>query len=150
MMKRINKLLPQSGRLLLSGELVGGDLTVTFAGSSEANTQKVVIVGDPTEQEEGRDPVQAYKIAVNNPSTITGLTIKVFTVEKDFGGMDQDCLLETLDIPKAQLIKGTLVEAYEFLVGGIFCGGDLKIVASNDTALGAAEGFAATIRIREV
>ena len=149
-MRRINILSPQSGRILISGEQVDSDFSVTFANSSAADTQKVVAVEIPQETSDQSDALQAYKFAVHNPSTVSALTLKLFTVEKSLGGADRSCLLETIEVPKAQAIKGTAIDAYEFLVGGIFCGGDLKIVASNDTALGAAEGFAATIRIREV
>ena len=149
-MRRINILSPQSGRILISGEQVGEDISFAFANSSEANTQKVATVAVPQEATAPNDALQAYKLAVHNPSTVSALTLKLFTVEKSLGGADRFCLLETLDVPKAQTIKGTAIDAYEYLVGGIFCGGDLKIVASNDTALGAAEGFTATIRIREV
>lgn len=149
-MRRINILSPQSGRILISGEQVGGDLVFAFGNSSEANTQRALAVAVPQEATAPNDALQAYKLAVHNPSAVSALTLKMFTVEKSLGGADRFCLLETLDVPKAQTIKGTAIDAYEYLVGGIFCGGDLKIVASNDTALGAAEGFTATIRIREV
>ena len=149
-MKRINILSPQSGRILISGEQVGEDISFAFANSSEANAQKVATVAVPQEATEQSDALQAYKFAIHNPSAVSALTVKLFTVEKSLGGADRSCLLETIEVPKAQTIKGTAIDAYEYLVGGIFCGGDLKIVASNDTALGAAEGFTATIRIREV
>lgn len=142
--KIINQMSPQSGKMLLSGAKVGDDLTFTFANSAAINTQVSSTISTPI------DPVQAYKISVYNPSVVSALTVKLFTVEKGLGGADCSCLLETLTVPKAQVITGTLVDSYEFLMGGIFCGGDLKIVASNDTALGASEGFAATVRIREV
>lgn len=148
-MKRIDKILPQSGRVLLSGEQVGSDLTLAFAESSAADTQKTAIVTVPTEQDDGRESVQAYKLAICNPSTVTALTVKLMTVEPDFGGVDRDCLVDTLAVPKAQAIKGTTVDAYEFIVGGIFCGGNLKIVVSNDTELGAEDAFAASLRLRE-
>ena len=142
--KIINQMSPQSGRMLLSGAKVGDDLTFIFANSAAINTQVSATISTPI------DPVQAYKISVYNPSAVSALTVKLFTVEKGLGGADCSCLLETLTVPKAQVITGTQVDSYEFLMGGIFCGGDLKIVASNDTALGASEGFAATVRIREV
>ena len=142
--KIINQMSPQSGRMLLSGAKVGDDLAFIFANSVAINTQVSSTISTPI------DPVQAYKISVYNPSVVSALTVKLFTVEKGLGGADCSCLLETLTVPKAQVITGTLVDSYEFLLGGIFCGGDLKIVVSNDTVLSAAEGFAVTVRIREV
>lgn len=144
--KRINRMQPQSGRVLLSGEQIGEDLSFVFANSAAANTQSVATVQVPAEGMTTNDPLQAYKIAVHNPSTVTDLTVKLLTVEADFA----DCLLDTLTVPKAQAVTGTTISAHEFLVGGIFCGGNLKIVISNDTVLGGADGFTAKIRIREV
>ena len=149
-MKRIDKLGPQSGRVLLSGVQVGPDISFVFANSAAVNSQVSQIVAAPTEATAQNDPTQAYKIAVVNPSAKSDLTLKLFTVEKSLGGADNDCLLQVLDVPVAQTVSGTAVQAHEFLVGGIFCGGDLKIVASNNTALGASDGFGAAVRIREV
>lgn len=140
----VNNMHPMNGRVLLSQNLVANEVFAVYANLAVANTQETIQIDAPV------NPIQAYKLAVHNPSAITGLTLKLFTVEKSLGGADRDCLLETLDVPKAQTIKGTVIDAYEFLVGGIFCGGDLKIVASNDTALGAGDAFAASIRLREV
>ena len=142
--KIINQMSPQSGRMLLSGAKVGDDLAFIFANSVAINTQVSATISTPI------DPVQAYKISVYNPSAVSALTVKLFTVEKGLGGADCSCLLETLTVPKAQVITGSLVDSYEFLMGGIFCGGDLKIVVSNDAALGSSEAFSASIRIREV
>ncbi|MHC1760515.1 MAG: hypothetical protein AB9917_13605 [Negativicutes bacterium] len=144
--KRINRVAPQSGRVLLSGEQIGEDLPLVFANSAVANTQSVATVQSPSEGMTTNDPLQAYKIAVHNPSTVTDLTVKLLTVEADLA----DCLLDTLAIPKAQAVTGTTISAHEFLTGGIFCGGNLKLVVSNDTVLGGADGFTAKIRIREV
>ena len=143
--KRVNRTQPQSGRVLLSGEQIGNDLNFVFANSAAANTQLVATVQAPAEGMTTNDPLQAYKIAVHNPSTVTDLTVKLLTVEADLA----DCLLDTLIVPKAQVITGTTINAHEFLTGGMFCGGNLKIVVSNDTVLGGADGFTAKIRIRE-
>lgn len=148
--KRINRMQPQSGRVLLSGEQIGSDLAFVFANSASANTQKTATVAVPEEGMATNDPVQAYKIAVHNPSAVTDLTVKLFTVEASLGGAARDCLLESLVVPKAATVTGTAINAHEYLVGGMFCGGALKIVVSNDTVLGGADGFTATIRIREV
>ena len=149
--KRIDRMGPQSGRVLLSGEKIGNDLAFVFAGGSAADTQVVQTVNAPSEAGGVTrfDPVQAYKIAIHNPGA-SPLTIKLMTVEENLGGADRDCLLDTLAVPASATVTGTAVNAYEFLTGGIFCGGDLKVVVSNDDAIGEAAGFTATIRIREV
>ena len=148
--KRIDQLGPLSGRVLLSGDQVGPDLFFVFPNSAAVNSQVSQIVAAPTEETAKNDPTQAYKIVVVNPSAKSDLTLKLFTVEKGLGGADQDCLLQMLDVPMVQAVSGTTVQAYEFLVGGIFCGGNLKIVASNNAALGASDEFSAAVRIREV
>ena len=124
----------------LSGVLVGDDIELSFVNEAAANTQKTATIAAPA------TPLQSYKIAVHNPSAVTAITLKLFTAEADLG----DCLIDTLNIPAAATVTGTAISAHEFLVGGIFCGGDLKIIVSNDTILGAEEGFTAAIRIREV
>ena len=148
--KRIDDLGPQSGRILLSGEQVGADVAFAFPASAAANLQVVAVIDMPAEATGHNDPLQAYKIVVANPSAVTDLTLKLFTVEKNLGGSDRDCFLDSFDVPKAQTVSGTAIAAHEFLTGGVFCGGDLKLVLSNNSALGAGDGFAATLRIREV
>ena len=116
-----------------------------------ADTQVVQTVSAPSEAGGVTrfDPVQAYKISIYNPGA-SDLTVKLMTTEEDLGGADRDCLLDTLSVPASATVTGTAVNAYEFLTGGIFCGGDLKIVVSNDDSIGEAAGFTATLRIREV
>lgn len=149
--RRIDRMGPQSGRVLLSGEKIGNDLAFVFAGGSAADTQVAKTVSAPSEAGGVTrfDPVQAYKISIYNPGA-SDLTVKLMTVEENLGGADRDCLLDTMAVPASATVTGTAVNAYEFLTGGIFCGGDLKIVVSNDDSIGEAAGFTATIRIREV
>ena len=142
-MKKIELMSPQTGRVLGSGTQLGEDLSFVFANSAAAETQVVQTISAPENQ------LQAYKIAIHNPGA-SDLTVKLMTVEENLGGADRDCLLDTLAVPAAATVTGTAVNAYEFLTGGIFCGGDLKIVVSNDDAIGEVAGFTATIRIREV
>ena len=142
-MKKIELMSPQTGRVLGSGTQLGEDLSFAFANSAAADTQVVQAISAPENQ------LQAYKISIHNPGS-SDLTVKLMTVEDNLGGADRDCLLDTLSVPAAATVTGTAVNAYEFLTGGIFCGGDLKIVVSNDDAIGEAAGFTATIRIREV
>ena len=142
-MKKIELMSPQTGRVLGSGVQLGDDLSFAFANSAAADTQVVQTISAPENQ------LQAYKIAIYNPGA-SDLTVKLMTVEEDLGGTDRDCLLDTLAVPAAATVTGTTVNSYEFLTGGIFCGGDLRIVVSNDDSIGEAAGFTATIRLREV
>ena len=142
-MKKIELMSAQSGRVLGSGVQLGNDLPFVFANSATADTQVIQTVLSP------ENPVQAYKISIYNPGA-SDLTVKLMTVEENLGGAYRNCLLDTLTVPAAATVTGTAVNAYEFLTGGIFCGGDLKIVVSNDDSIGEAAGFTATIRIREV
>ena len=142
-MKKIELMSPQTGRVLGSGAKLGEDLSFAFANSAAADTQVVQTISAPENQ------LQAYKIAIYNPGA-SDLTVKLMTVEENLGGDDRNCLLDTLAVPAAATVTGTSVNAYEFLTGGIFCGGDLRLVVSNDDSIGEAAGFTATIRIREV
>lgn len=122
---------------------VGADLSFVFANSAGLNTQKTAIITKPG------DPVNKYKVSVYNPSTASDLTVKVFNIENSLGGGDRDCYLTSFVIPKAQTVTGTAISAYDVLIEGLFYGGNVKLVVSNGTALGVAEGFTATARIRE-
>lgn len=141
--KKIELMSAQSGRVLGSGVQLGDDLSFAFANSAVADTQVVQTISAPENQ------LQAYKISIYNPGA-SDLTVKLMTTEEDLGGADRDCLLDTLSVPASATVTGTAVNAYEFLTGGIFCGGDLKVVVSNDDAIGEIAGFTAIIRIREV
>jgi len=123
-----------------SGTQVGDDAALAFAHEAGADTQKTASIAVPA------IVAEAYKLAVHNPSAVTALTVKLFTVEATLG----DCLSETFVVPAAATVTGTAISAHEFLVGGIFCGGALKLVVSNNTVLGAADGFTTTLRLREV
>ena len=123
---------------------IGTDQTATWANSAAANTQVSVTITKPTV------PVGEYELIIYNPSTVTDLTIKVFAVEAALGGGARDALITTIPVLKSQAITGTIISAYVRIIHGIFNGADCKLVISNDTALGAAEGFTAYIRLREV
>ena len=133
-------------RTKLSGVQVSTDQTITFANSAAANNQQTVVIAAPTVG------IGEYMLTVYNPSTVTDLTVKVFAVATGLGGADRDSLLtpDPIVIPKSQVITGTTVNCYSTLVHGIFCATALKLVVSNNTVLGAAEGFSATVRLREV
>lgn len=121
----------------------GVDLPFGFSNNAGANTQKTATVKKPG------DPVAKYKVSVYNPSTETDLTVKVFNTESSLGGGDRDCYLTSFVIPKAQTVTGTAISAYDVLIEGMFYGGAVKFVVSNNSQVGAAGAFTATARIRE-
>jgi hypothetical protein len=126
-----------------TGKQIDTDKTATFANSAPANTQVNVDIVKPLATK------QRYMLTVYNPSTVTDLTVKIFGVCKALGGATRYAYLDTMVVPKSQAITGTTVSAYSKEIEGIFNGKDLRLVVSNDTALGAAEGFSASIRVEE-
>jgi hypothetical protein len=131
----------------ISGTVVSGgtDPTAVFANSAGANTQATPItITKPT------NVSQMHQISVYNPSTVTDLTVKVFTVATSLGGGDRDVLVDTITIPKAQSVTGTTINSYAETIYNWMNLGNGKIQISNNTALGAAEGFTATVRVREI
>ena len=132
----------------VSGRKIGADNAIVFANNALVNTQvNVDIAIDKTTMS---GPKQRCALEVYNPSTVTDLTIKLMSKAESLGSGTRYALIETLTIPKAQTITGTAVNAYLNLIEGFFVGGDLRLVVSNDTALGGAEGFTAYARLREV
>jgi hypothetical protein len=131
----------------VSGTVISGetDPTAVFANSAGANTQATAITITKPD-----NVSQMHQISVYNPSTVTDLTVKVFTVATSLGGGDRDVLVDTITIPKAQSITGTSIVAYAETVYNWMNNGNGKLQISNNTALGAAEGFTATVRVREI
>jgi hypothetical protein len=123
---------------------VGTDQTVTWANSDAANTQKTVTFAKPS------TPMSEYELVVYNPSAITDITVKIFNVETGLGSGDRDALLTVVNIPKAQALTGTTINTHIKLISGMFNGGACKLVLSNNTVLGASDGFSAYVRLREV
>jgi len=132
------------GSNIVLGTQIGTDQAVAFANSAAANTQVNVDFVKPTVVR------NRYKLAFYNPSTITDLTVKIMSVALSFGGGTRYDLIDTIVIPKSQAITGTTIDSYTKFVEGLFVGTDLRLVVSNNTALGAAEGFTGYIRLREV
>ena len=131
----------------VSGTVISGstDPTAVFANGASANTQATPItITKPTSVS------QMHQISVYNPSTVTDLTVKVFTVATDLGGADRDVLIDTLIIPKAQAVSGTTIVAYAETVYNWMNFGNGKLQVSNNTALGESDGFTATLRVREI
>lgn len=113
---------------------VDTDKTATWANSAAANTQVTVAVSQPATPQKNAK----YLINVRNPSTVTALTVKVRNTLAAFGGATREAELTSIAVP-ANSIKSVLVEGW--LAGG----GSLLL--SNDTVLGAADGFTADIRV---
>lgn len=122
---------------------VSTDQTVTYAHSAFVNTQVNVDIAKPTMVK------SRYKIIVYNPSTISDLTVKIFNTTLSLGGATRYGFLDSYTVPKSQTITGTTVSTYTKLVEGAFLATDLRLVVSNNTVLGAADGFSAYVRIRE-
>jgi hypothetical protein len=135
-MRKINTMSPKSGLSLLSGRQICDDIPLTWANSSAANTQKTATVASLV------DPMSEYAVTVHNPSAVSDLTCVVYNVIPSLGGADRDAELTTLTFSKGKTVTK--------LVHGMFMGGNVKLVLSNDTVLGAADGFIATIRLIEV
>jgi hypothetical protein len=142
--KRINRIAPQSGRVLVSGEQIGDDLSFVFANSAAANMKITATVLVPVEGRTRNDPVQSYLIGVVNPSTESDLTVKLFNVRNNVR-----YYLTSLTVPKSATIKGSVVSAYDFLVQGLFIGDALSVDVSNDTAIGATGAYSAVVTILE-
>ena len=115
-------------------------LEVEFANDALGNTQNVYVVPKP-DQVKG-----SYMVHIENPSTVTDLSVKFFISRTG----KADGLLVSVQAGKATTDTGTNIGAYDVIMLGAFAGGDLKIVASNDTQLGAAEGFEAKIELYEM
>ena len=131
------------GNLLMSDKIIGASIGATedlvFANSALINTQKVITITKPEE------PCYEYAIVVHNPSAVTALIVKVFNVEAE-----GDAYITQVEIPAAKTETGTVINTYSFLLNGMFMGVNSKIVVSNKVVLGAAEGFTAKVKVREV
>lgn len=124
---------------------IGSDTNVVFANSAAANTQATAVTFNVSQ-----GSVNEYSLIVDNPSTVTDLTCKVFSVEVDLDSTnDRDALITTISIPKAQTLTGTAIQTHHEVINGCFSGGQLKLQFSNDTILGGSDGFTATVRLKE-
>jgi hypothetical protein len=112
------------------------DTTAIWANSAAVNTEVNADIDLPS-------PLQGdakYSIAIVNPSTVTAITIKV--KNKETFGAAQYPELTTINIP-VNTSKAVVVE-------GWLLGESGRLTLSNDTVLGAADGFTANIRVRKV
>lgn len=121
---------------------IGADSNAVFANSDAVNTQKTINFTAPV------SPSEQCELIVYNPSTISDLTVKVFNVELTLASATRDALVSTITIPKAATVTGTAINTHINLIAGAFNGGDIKLVVSNATVLGIADGFTASFRLR--
>lgn len=131
------------GREILGGQ-VGVDIAVTWTNNSSANTQKEIVISIPA------DPVEEYMLIIYNPSLITDVSFKLFNIEGSLGGAERYALLTNVLCSKKLTISGTVIDTYAIPIHGIFCGTNIKTVLSNDSPLGATEGFTLYFKIRKV
>jgi hypothetical protein len=119
-----------------SNTQIEGDKTATWANSAGAGTEVTIDFGQLT------PPLRSkYRVQVHNPSTVTALTIKVYD-RVNLGGAVRNALLATLAIAANAVEE----ESVESMFGGT---DGVRLVVSNDTALGLADGFTANIAVRE-
>lgn len=128
-----------------SGNVPFADQTAVYANSDAANTQKTFTLTPVA----GFNDLSQFILDVYNPSTVTDLTVKVFAVESTLGGGTRDCYIGTASVPKSATVTGTAISAHRLLFNGGSAGCPLKFVVSNNTVLGASDGFTATFRFRE-
>ena len=133
--------------IIILGRPIGADNPVAFANSAPINTQVIIDIASNAVFPSPRD---RCVLEIYNPSTVTGLTVKIFSKALSFGGDIRYCLIDTVAIPISQTTTGTAVSAHLKIIEGMFVGEDVRLVVSNDTALGASDGFTAYLRVREV
>lgn len=112
------------------------DGTAVWANSAAVNTAVNIDIALPS-------PLQSdakYLISIINPSAVTALTVKV--KNKETFGAAQYPELTTFSVP-ATTDKAVLVEGWMLGEAG-------RLTLSNDTVLGAADGFTANVRVRKV
>ncbi len=121
---------------------VGTDLTFTWANSAAANTE----VSNDIALPDTWQPDARYLIIVRNPSAVTALTGKIKLKATSLGGADRYPRLKGGDFS----VSANVPEGEAVLVEGWMLGDGARLTLSNDTALGAADGFSATVRIIQV
>ncbi len=128
------------------GTMVCSVKTPNWANNDPIDTQKILEIYDTN-----GPLVSMHEIAVKNPSTVTDLTLKMFShLEDDSGDFSASSYIKTVTIPKAQTITGTLIDTYSFFVENLLVGAFCLLILSNDTALGAADEFTANVYVRRV
>jgi hypothetical protein len=117
---------------------VGSDLTATWADSAAANTAVNVDVALPTSLQGSAK----YLVEIYNPSAVTALTVIAQNKALSFGGATRYPELTRWSVA-ASGVKAVIVEGWLLDAAG-------RLVLSNDTALGAGQGFTASIRVIKI
>lgn len=130
----------------MAGELVT-EAAFVFPNSAGVGTPIDVAVPPDQDMNVGADE-QRYEISVRNPSTITALTVRVKTLEKQDAatGGGADRYPEVTNFPvlvNSPEGKTQVVEGWDLSRGG-------RITVSNDTILGGAQGFTGDLRVRRL
>lgn len=125
-----------------SSNQVDVDKVANWPNSAPANTEVQVDFAQPARDPRGPNTIpRKHRLQLHNPSGVTPLTIKVYN-RVNLGGIVRDVLLATVNVPVGV--------SQESLIEGMFGGTDgVRLVLSNDTALGAADTFTADLAIRE-
>lgn len=113
--------------------------SVTWANNDAVNTAKNIDTG--TDGSDGDD----YEIIVRNPSTVTALKVSVRTKELALGGADRFPEKESFTVAVNQPEGVTLI-----VRGWEIASQPGRLVLSNNTVLGAADGFTADVRVRKI
>jgi hypothetical protein len=114
---------------------VGADQTAAWANSAAANTEVNVDIAQPSTIR------SKYRFQINNPSAETALTVKVRN-RVTIGAAERFVEVGSFAVPVGS--------GREAVIEGAF-GGDngIRIVLSNDTALGLSGAFTANVAVRE-
>lgn len=126
---------------------VGADQAAVWANSAAVNTPVDVDYAAPVKVQSAGIKVDdvlhqkdaRYLIVIDNPSAVTALTVVVKNKHAAFGGSDKFGEVTTINVP-ISAVKDTLVD-------GWLLGDGARLTLSNDTVLGALDGFTATIRV---
>jgi hypothetical protein len=134
-MRLITQLFYMAARLV-QGTQIGSDMTAAWANNAAANTSVTIDIVKPL------IPIMSYELTVYNPSTESDLTINVYQKKTALGGGDRYAFLTALNYQKTTTTAKVLEP--------LFCGGDVRLIISNDTLIGAAGAFTATLRLESV
>lgn len=132
-MSSLHKYMKKMGDLARNRVLLTGD--VTFPNSAAAGSEESVGFDFPALMEEDA----RYVITVYNPSGVTALTVTPKMLET-LQDAERESSLASFAVPAG----GTA--STEVSMGGE--GG--RVTVSNDTALGLADTFSATVRVRKL
>lgn len=94
--------------------------------------------------------IDRFLVIVNNNSTETAVRLRLFAIETGLGGADREALLDELVAAAKTTVHGRSIDTHMFIVTGLFNGVGLRLVASNDVAVGAAGAFSANVRIERL